>query len=338
MKYKKTIIIILLVLVVAAIGLAGYIAINNKDYVVSINGENVSAGEYKFMLESIKDKIMADYGLSDFNTIIDGRKASDVAKDRALESITNFTIEYQNAKKKNINLSTQELTAINTGIKNIFSQNTEDAIKIKNAGLNENQFKKVYVKFDTAKKYRQQMLSDIQKNITITDEAAKEYYTKNIEDYTYEKVVRVRHILFKTIDENGNPLPKEQQDAQFKNAQEILKRAKGTEDFASLAKQYSEDEGSKNNGGEYTFTKGDMVKEFENASFALKPGEISDLVKTEYGYHIIKLEAIVHEKGQTMSFEENKEAIKIDAQYDKLLEDWKKNSKIIRNDKIYNSL
>ena len=75
-------------------------------------------------------------------------------------------------------------------------------------------------------------------------------------------------------------------------AQEILNRAKGGEDFAKLAKENSDDPGSKDNGGLYpNVTKGKMMPEFETAALALEPGQISpDLVETPYGYHIIKLE------------------------------------------------
>jgi parvulin-like peptidyl-prolyl isomerase len=73
--------------------------------------------------------------------------------------------------------------------------------------------------------------------------------------------------------------------------QDIKKKLENGEDFAELAKKYSDDPGSKNKGGDLGFfTKGRMVPEFESAAFSLKPGELSDPVKTDFGYHLIEVQ------------------------------------------------
>ena len=107
-------------------------------------------------------------------------------------------------------------------------------------------------------------------------------YNNNIEQYSTPEQVRASHILLKTEGKD---------DAAVKaKAADILKQAKGGADFAELAKKYSEDEGSAKNGGDLDyFGRGRMVPEFDQAVFAMEPGQISDLVKTQYGYHIIKL-------------------------------------------------
>src|SRR5215471_1810192 len=107
-------------------------------------------------------------------------------------------------------------------------------------------------------------------------------YNNSIEQYTTPEQVRASHILLKTEGKD---------DAAVKaKAEEILKQARAGADFAELAKKNSEDEQSAKNGGDLDyFGKGRMVPEFDAAVFAMQPGQISDLVKTQYGYHIIKL-------------------------------------------------
>jgi parvulin-like peptidyl-prolyl isomerase len=130
-----------------------------------------------------------------------------------------------------------------------------------------------------------------------TDADVKKFYDDNPSQFEQPEMVRASHILISTkdpADTNLNPLlqrelPPEQRAAKRKQAEELLKRARAGEDFAKLAKQYSDDKGSLDTGGEYTFPRGRMMPEFEAAAFALKTNEISDIVQTSYGYHIIKL-------------------------------------------------
>jgi len=107
-------------------------------------------------------------------------------------------------------------------------------------------------------------------------------YNSSIEQYTTPEQVRASHILLKTEGKT---------DADVKaKAEAILKQVKAGADFAELAKKNSEDESNAKNGGDLDyFGRGRMVPEFDQAVFAMQPGQISDLVKTQYGYHIIKL-------------------------------------------------
>jgi parvulin-like peptidyl-prolyl isomerase len=85
-------------------------------------------------------------------------------------------------------------------------------------------------------------------------------------------------------------LTADQQQAKRKQIDDLLKRIRGGADFTALAKQYSEDPGSKNNGGEMpVFPRGQMAPEFEAAAFSLTNNQVSDVITTAYGYHIIKL-------------------------------------------------
>jgi peptidyl-prolyl cis-trans isomerase D len=119
--------------------------------------------------------------------------------------------------------------------------------------------------------------------VTIPDADVQRYYTQNSQQYTSPEQVRASHILLNTGGKTEADV--------LKLAQELLARAKAGEDFAALAKQYSEDEGSKVNGGDLDyFGRGRMVPEFEQAAFSQQIGTLSDApVKTQYGFHIIKV-------------------------------------------------
>ncbi|MCA1586842.1 MAG: SurA N-terminal domain-containing protein, partial [Acidobacteria bacterium] len=116
------------------------------------------------------------------------------------------------------------------------------------------------------------------------------FYKSNLQQYTTPGQVRASHILFQTEGKD--------EAAVRKLAEDVLAKAKAPgADFAALAKEYSEDEASKANGGDLDyFGRGRMVPAFEQAAFAMKPGEISDLVKSDFGFHIIK---VVDNKAET---------------------------------------
>ena len=126
--------------------------------------------------------------------------------------------------------------------------------------------------------------------VSVTDEDAKKFYDDNPARFEQPEMIRASHILMMTTDPKaGTEMTADQKAAKHKAMEGLLKRARAGEDFALLAKEYSEDPGSKDKGGEYKFPKGQMVPEFEAAAMALKTNEVSDIVTTKYGYHIIKL-------------------------------------------------
>lgn len=128
-------------------------------------------------------------------------------------------------------------------------------------------------------------------NVTSTDAEVKQFYDEHPAEFEQPEMIHVRHILLMTIDPVTHaPLAADQQKAKQRQIEDLLKRIRGGADFAALAKQYSEDPGSKDNGGELpAFPRGQMVPEFEAAAFSLTNNQVSDVVKSSYGCHIIKL-------------------------------------------------
>ena len=125
--------------------------------------------------------------------------------------------------------------------------------------------------------------------INVTEDALKKYYAENPTRFEQPEMVRVAHILIATKDPATNEeLNEEKKKEKQKLAEEVLKLARQTNDFAALVRRYSDDPGSKERGGEYTFARGQMVPQFEAAAFALKTNELSGIVTTPFGYHIIR--------------------------------------------------
>jgi peptidyl-prolyl cis-trans isomerase D len=125
-------------------------------------------------------------------------------------------------------------------------------------------------------------IQSIRDRINVSPQDVQRHYEDNAQQFSTPEQVRASHILLKTDGKNEAEVRK--------LAEEIAAKAKAGADFAALAKQYSEDESNNTKGGDLDFFgRGQMVPEFDTAAFALEPGQISDPVKTSFGYHIIKL-------------------------------------------------
>ena len=143
----------------------------------------------------------------------------------------------------------------------------------------------------------------VAENIQVSDAQVQGYYDAHRETYRTPERSHVRHILFETANK-----PKDEQEKLKTKAQEVLKQLKGGGDFAKLAKENSGDPGTKDKGGDLGWvTRGQMVKNFETASFNQKAGEIGDLVSTEYGFHIVQV--LERQEPRTQPLAEVKDAI-----------------------------
>lgn len=150
-------------------------------------------------------------------------------------------------------------------------------------------------------------MEDLEKDIHPGDEEIRRYYDENAAKFAREKQVRAQHILFRVKPD----APKDEVEKIRADAQKILDEAKKGKNFAELAKKYSQDEASAKKGGELGFfSQKQMEQAFSDAAFALKPGDISDLVRTPYGFHIIKSEEI--SEARTAPLEEVKGDIERD--------------------------
>ena len=143
-------------------------------------------------------------------------------------------------------------------------------------------------------------LDALKKGITVSDQDLQDYYKANIKRYTVPEERRASHILIK-VDADASAAEREKAKAKAEGLLADLKKNPGA--FAELARKFSDDPGSAEKGGDLDFfgRGGLAAKPLEDAAFALEPGEISGLVKSDFGYHIVKLTAV--RGGETRSFE-----------------------------------
>ncbi len=146
-------------------------------------------------------------------------------------------------------------------------------------------------------------LSKLRAATQVSDDTLRAYYNEHIDDYKVENRAHVEHILFKTIGKTDAEIAEIHQ-----KAEDVLKQAKHGVNFEDLAKKYSEDDGTKPKGGDLGWiVDGQTVPEFQQAAFSVPKGSISDLVKTQYGFHIIKV--LDRETAHTKTFEEVRDSI-----------------------------
>ena len=221
--------------------------------------------------------------------------AENALMQQALDSIIDEKLKIQEAKKLGLEVDEERVAKALDDIKekNHISDSDFEAL-LKRDGRSMENYKAII---------RDQILvsrithSERGNRAKVTDREIRRYYNRNRKDYWEAPQVRARHILF-IIDEETSkkdiPLKKTK-------AQAVLRRVRAGEDFAQLAREYSEDVSAHLGGDIGTVERGKMVKEFENVVFRLKAGEVSEIVRTQYGLHIIKCEEVI--RGKTKAFD-----------------------------------
>ncbi|MFH1239412.1 MAG: peptidylprolyl isomerase, partial [bacterium] len=191
----------------------------------------------------------------------------------------------QEAGKKKIKITEVDVDQGLKELKKSFNSEEDFQAELKRQKMTEKELRKKVKDSLSVKKLIEQ---EVEAKVTQpTDEEITSYYNEHKKDFERPDQLRVRHILLR-LDKNADLKTKSKI---LNTMRDIQKQLKDGADFAEVAKKYSEDPGSKDKGGDVGFfAKGMMVKEFEDAAFKLKKGEVSDIVQTDFGYHIIKME------------------------------------------------
>jgi len=305
--------------------------LSKKEYIAVINNEKIKVDEYKVYLWRIK-QLYQNIGQEDiWETKFDGKPAEEVAKERAFDSIKSIKIQVQEGRKMGLTFAEEEKEDILSQTEELMNAIGEE--EMKNMGLTEDTIRTVVEDSVMSQKVYTEMTKDF-----VGNKADFELFFETNKEKL--KQVRVKHILLKThdlVDGKLVALPQEEQIKAKERAEEALGRARNGADFDLLVQEYSQDTDSLPNNGEYIFMRGQGIDQnFEEAAFSLKVNEISDIVETIYGYHIIKLEEII-EPDKDFIEQEYYDLMKKNY-FNKKLEEWINNSTIEINQEVWEEI
>lgn len=293
-KWRKAISFVLAVVMAATV--AGCTKKPGSEAVATVNGEEITRAQLDKRLAKMVE-VYKSQGL-DFTTE-QGKGMKKALERQLLDGMVEEKLLLQEAKKQGVLPSDSDIKAKVEETKKKFDSEEKflSALKTYNMDIKEfADWTKQNIALDA-------LFNKVTKDVTVSDADIKKYYDENKETFKQGEKVRARHILIKF--DTPNEKVGRTTDQAKQEILAVLDRINKGEDFAKLAKEKSEDPGSKDKGGEYTFGRGEMVKEFEDAAFSLKPGQVTkEPVKTVYGFHIIKLEEKIPAKSK--SFEEVK--------------------------------
>jgi peptidyl-prolyl cis-trans isomerase C len=217
-----------------------------------------------------------------------------------LDSLIVGELLFQESKKKGVQVKPEIVDEQFTVIKKRFP--SEDEF---NKALEENNMTESKIKADISRDMAIQQLIDkeVDQKVKITDEESKTFYDTNPQFFQQPERVKASHILIK-VDEGASEEKKAEARKKIKDIQQKVQKG---EDFASLAKTYSEGPSAPKGGDLDYFGRGQMVKPFEDAAFSLKLNETSDIVETRFGYHLIKV--VDKQPAKTLAYADVKDRI-----------------------------
>lgn len=267
MKNKKM--VVLLLAMVLIIATAGCVKEKPGTEAAIVNGEVITVQEYEETLEVYKSMYKNQYGDEVLETEIQpGVTLLQYLQENILENMIFERIIYQEALKNNLTVDDVELDELMTEYKSFFGDEQAYADFLTSNNMNEEFLKNSLRTDEVIQKY----VDFYMESLVISEEELIKYYEENVDKFVS---VKARHILVNSMEE----------------AEDILTQIKNGADFSELAIAFSQDTTSAVNGGDLGyFYKGQMVPTFEEAAFNLEIGEVSEIIPSDFGFHIIKLD------------------------------------------------
>ncbi len=238
---------------------------SDEDAAARVNDEVIKKSDLDAQIEALKEQY------PDMFTGADGEGRLLEFQQRLLDNMINNVLIRQAADEMGIEVSDADVAAEVDSLKQGFESDEQFNEALTQAGMDvEALNQQVREQLVT-----EQLLASLSEDVSVSDEEIADYYSGNEAQFTEQAAVHASHILF-------DPADKE-------TAEKVLAEIKDGGDFSALAKEYSKDPGSAANGGDLGWPSTPYVPEFQAAAESLSPGEISDLVETTFGWHIIKV-------------------------------------------------
>jgi len=223
---------------------------------------------------------------------------------RILDQLIDGELLFQTAVKEGYGASPEAIDAAFAELSGRYETPEEFQAEMEKRGFEESTLRESINRQLSIQKYIQETIVP---EAVVPEDMVRKAYDENPQNFTTQEQVKASHILINSSESD----PQEKKDAALKKAKEVaaLAKAKGA-DFAALAREHSEGPSGPSGGDLGYFTRGRMVKPFEDAAFSLKVNEVSDPVLTQFGYHIIKVTD--RKEASTVPFEEVQERLEQD--------------------------
>lgn len=261
----------------AAVAQTGQAAAGKDPVIAKVNGVEISQAQFDRALDAFMQRLGAD------PAAVRSSGQYPQVQQQVIEILITQELLWQAAESAGFTVSEEEVKKARSALIERFGSEEKYQQELASRGMSEEEH---LSDMQRQLSVRQYIRDDLSKGLTVTDEEVHEFYVANPSKFTRPEEVHARHILIK-LDSQAD-LPADQK-AQARIA-EIREEAVGGADFAELAKKYSEGPSGPSGGDLGFFGRGRMVPPFEKAAFGLEVGEISEVVKTQFGYHIIKVE------------------------------------------------
>jgi len=245
------------------------------DKAATVNGTVITQAELDDQMKIVIDRLRGSGRFPDVTQL-------DQIRSQVLENLIARELLYQESQKKGIKISQEAVNEQLISLKTQFPNEVEFNNALTRMNLNEASIKE---KLERDLALKKLIEDEVAPKVTVSDSDIRAFYENNPETFKQPERVKASHILIK-VDPQADAAQKAEAQKKIDLVQAKLQKG---EDFGALAKEYSEGPTGPKGGDLGYFTRGQMVKPFEEAAFAMKPGEVSGMVETRFGYHLIKV-------------------------------------------------